>query len=93
MTPGPAPTSERLDELLKTFIRRKTVSTSEDVGGSIGYMSPELILSGYRSAAADVFAAGAVFYTMLCGSPPFEGSTKEIVITKTVCGNFLITTR
>jgi serine/threonine protein kinase len=77
-----------MDALLKNFIRRKTLSASDGVGGSIGYMSPEMILSGHRSAAADVFAAGAVFYTMLCGSPPFEGPTIQIAITKTVCGNF-----
>jgi serine/threonine protein kinase len=51
-------------------------------------MSPELILCGFASAAADVFATGAVFYLMLCGYAPFQSASNRLSIAKTLQGDF-----
>jgi serine/threonine protein kinase len=58
------------------------------IKGTIGYMSPELILMNYSSKAADVFASGVVVYILLCGRPPFGGENDQQVLLNTVKGNY-----
>jgi serine/threonine protein kinase/CHASE3 domain sensor protein len=47
------------------------------VMGSIGYMSPEQASGHTRDAtpAVDIYALGAIFYRLLAGKTPFEGSS------------------
>ena len=58
----------------------------ERLRGTIGYMSPELILMGYCSKTTDVFAAGVVLYILLCGRPPFNSKSNREVLEKTAKG-------
>ncbi len=48
--------------------------------GTVGYMSPELILAGVSSRATDVWAAGVVLYILLCGRPPFQSKSNRQVV-------------
>jgi len=45
------------------------------VAGTIGYMSPEQILSESLDARSDIFQVGAVLHEMLTGQPAFPGVT------------------
>eukprot|EP01034_Spumella_vulgaris_P029182 gene29182-36188_t len=63
----------------------------ERLRGTIGYMSPELILTGHCSKATDVFAAGVVLYILLCGRPPFNSKSNREVLEKTAKGVFKLT--
>jgi calcium-dependent protein kinase len=50
-------------------------------------MSPE-ILKGSYGASTDVWSAGVVLYTMLCGYPPFYGNSDPEIFKKVLAGNF-----
>lgn len=43
--------------------------------GTPGYMAPEVLLQRQLDSRADIFSLGVVFYEMLTGRHPFEGST------------------
>jgi serine/threonine protein kinase len=68
-------------------IKENEIST-EFVRGTFGYMSPEVILMGYSSPAADVFAAGVVLYILLCGYPPFHHRSHREKLIATVNGYY-----
>jgi serine/threonine protein kinase len=50
------------------------------VGGTIPYMSPEQSLGLAIDARSDIFSLGIVFYEMLTGVRPFNGSTASAII-------------
>ncbi|WP_433355052.1 protein kinase domain-containing protein [Microtetraspora malaysiensis] len=47
--------------------------------GTAAYMSPEQIMGRPGDAASDMYALGCVCYELLCGHPPFAGSSAELV--------------
>jgi len=47
-----------------------------DSAGTLAYMAPEGFWN-YKSPASDVYSAGIVFYSMLCGVPPFKMPSAE----------------
>lgn len=49
-------------------------------------MSPELILCGQSSKAADVWATGVVMYILLCGRPPFHSASNREVLERSAEG-------
>ncbi|GAB9468504.1 Camk/cdpk protein kinase [Globisporangium polare] len=53
---------------------------------TIGYAAPEVLEGGDVSFAADVFSAGAVLYTVLCGYSPFTAASDEEMLEKTLLG-------
>ncbi|KAF1316521.1 Camk/cdpk protein kinase, partial [Globisporangium splendens] len=62
------------------------VNSKSSVSCTIGYAAPEVLESGDVSFAADVFSAGAVLYTILCGYSPFTAPSDEEMLEKTLSG-------
>lgn len=80
------PFREIYQERLELFMDTGELVYDESLRGSNGYMSPEMILAGYYSKAADVFAAGVVLYILLCGHPPFYAKSMRITFLRTIKG-------
>jgi serine/threonine protein kinase len=55
---------EELHKNLKLF-QESGVLNRDRLRGTVGYMSPELILAGHSSTATDVWAAGVVLYILV----------------------------
>jgi len=49
----------------------ETITETQAVAGTLAYMAPEQVLGGDIDARTDIHAAGAVFYQMATGAPPF----------------------
>lgn len=52
-----------------------TVGASDVVGGTSGYMAPEVLLEKPPDGRADIFSLGVVFYEALAGRHPFQASS------------------
>ena len=46
------------------------------------YLSPEQIRQVLVTEATDIYAFAVMLYEMLCGTPPFQGETREAVLAK-----------
>ncbi|GMF60160.1 unnamed protein product [Phytophthora fragariaefolia] len=53
---------------------------------TVGYAAPEVLQNGKISYAADVFSAGAVLYTILCGYSPFSAPSEDEMLERTLSG-------
>ena len=81
------PTMEELSRNLKLF-QESGVLNRDRLRGTVGYMSPELILAGHSSTATDVWAAGVVLYILLCGRPPFQSRSNREILEKSAKGDY-----
>ncbi len=54
-------------------------SESGELGGTPGYMAPELWRGEKASKASDIYALGVVLYEMVCGQPPFAEDADSLV--------------
>jgi serine/threonine-protein kinase len=63
--------------------QRRRVSPAS---GTPDYMAPELVRDGTPSVATDVYALGAIIYSILCGAPPYGGRTVRQVLEATLLG-------
>jgi serine/threonine protein kinase len=82
------PTIEELEEKTKAFIDTGILQR-EKLRGTVGYMSPELILLGVQSKATDIWAAGVVLYILLCGYPPFHSKSNREILEKSAKGVYV----
>lgn len=56
--------------------------------GTAYYMSPG-VLKGRYNRSCDIWAVGVLTYTMLCGYPPFNGTSDQEVHASTLRGNLV----
>jgi serine/threonine protein kinase len=80
---------EHFHEHIEAYIQRGDIEAAA-IRGTNGYMSPEVIVDGYYTKAADVFATGVVLYILLCGYPPFYSRSTRQTFLKTVRGIYRI---
>ena len=52
--------------------------------GTPEFVAPEVMSGVAHSAAADIYALGLLFYTLLCGSNPFRGDTVQVTVSRVV---------
>lgn len=80
------PSKETLDLKLKTLLN---VGLNMDrVVGTIGYMSPEILLASCFNKAADIWASGVILYILLSGMPPFASRSNRDVIERSAKGEY-----
>ncbi|OWZ03098.1 CAMK/CDPK protein kinase [Phytophthora megakarya] len=63
--------------------------TKKAVSCTVGYAAPEVLQNGNISTAADVFSAGAVLYTILCGYSPFSAPSEDEMLERTLSGEIV----
>jgi calcium/calmodulin-dependent protein kinase I len=83
----PMPSKVEMDDKVIQFFENGVLNR-ERLRGTVGYMSPELILCGHCSKATDIFAAGVVLYILLCGRPPFQSKSNREVLERTCRGQY-----
>ena len=86
---APMPTMRELELKIVQFFENGILNR-ERLRGTVGYMSPELILCGHCSKATDIFAAGVVLYILLCGRPPFQSKSNREVLERTCRGQYTL---
>jgi serine/threonine-protein kinase len=52
--------------------------------GTPEFVAPEVMSGAAHSAAADIYALGLLYYTMLCGANPFRGDTVQATVARVV---------
>lgn len=64
----------------QTLEDAQTLTSPDDILGTVNYMSPEQALGTKSTQAADIHGLGAVMYVLLTGRPPFTGTTWQETI-------------
>ncbi len=54
-------------------ISSTTMATGNVILGTVAYLSPEQVSTGYADARSDVYSAGILAFEMLTGAPPYDG--------------------
>jgi len=77
---GPRDEPKVMDFGLAKDLRAQASLTMEgDVLGTPAYMAPEQVRGKPGDERSDVFALGAILYTLLTGKPPFEGRRDSVL--------------
>ncbi len=85
-------TSDGQVKLLDFGIGKLFDDSKEDegaFGGTLKYASPEQLLHKPLSIQSDVFQLGVLFYELLTGQLPFDGTEKEEIRSKILKGDFV----
>ena len=59
-----------------------TAAEGDSIQGTIYYCAPELITGAPVAISNDIYAMGIIFFELLTGQVPFDGSTMEEVVLK-----------
>lgn len=59
----------------------------KDKTGTVLYIAPEVV-SGSYDEKCDIWSLGVLLYMMLCGQPPFYGSSRKEILAKIKKGRF-----
>jgi serine/threonine protein kinase len=62
--------------------------SSSVIAGTAAFMAPEQVDSrwGKITSSIDIYALGALLYTLLCGRPPYFGNCREEVLAHVAAG-------
>ena len=60
-----------------TSTSTKNGNLSQEIG-TIYYIAPEVFKNNYNEKA-DIWSIGIIFYTLICGHPPFRGRREDII--------------
>lgn len=66
-----------------------TMTITNDIVGSVHYLSPEQASGGEITELSDVYSAGIVFYEMLTGRLPYEGQNPVSVAVNHIQGGLI----
>jgi serine/threonine-protein kinase len=61
---------------------RPTLSAEGSIAGTLQYMSPEQASTDALDGRSDLYSLGATMYFALSGSPPIDGPTLPVIITR-----------
>ncbi|WP_326836255.1 protein kinase [Amycolatopsis rhabdoformis] len=64
----------------------ETVTDSPHIGGTPGYLAPEVAQGHAPTAAADIFSLGATLFAAVEGAPPFAGGNEYATIRRAAEG-------
>lgn len=78
--------SIKLIDFGTTEILRKNKMISQTVGTPY-YIAPEVIKKKYNNKC-DIWSAGVIMYTLLCGYPPFNGKNDNEIMNNIISGDF-----
>lgn len=70
---SPSPTVKLTDFGIARVFSSQQLTGAGSVVGTVQYMAPEQALGKPVTTLADLYALGAVFYTLMCGHAPFLG--------------------
>lgn len=59
--------------------RRAAERPGDRLSGTPQYVAPERIEGAKALPASDIYGLGILFYELLCGAPPFDGSVEQIL--------------
>lgn len=72
---SPSPTVKLTDFGIARVFSSQQLTGAGSVVGTVQYMAPEQALGKPVTTLADLYALGAVFYTLMCGHAPFLGKS------------------
>ena len=59
-----------------------TRALDQEIAGTPAYMAPEQVSGDPETAASDWYAVGSMLYEALCGSTPYVGGAREVMVAK-----------
>jgi serine/threonine protein kinase len=80
---------DKSSSLYSDRVMTEDVNEEEDlrIEGTTAYLPPEVVIGGYPTTAADVWALGCVLFQCISGQPPILEDTDDLTVQKIVTFN------